>query len=424
MVELGSAKGTARFGGVELLLGLLSEEAIKVDYGIRHYLDHASTSPIRPEVINAMRRWLQANHGDPSRTHTEALAARYEIEQARQQVADFFGARAREVVFTSGATEAIAAAIWGVSARGSHQVLSAVEHSAVRHNVQRLTTLPGSNSRATVVAVDGFGCVNPQDMAAAIQQDTAVVHCQWANHEVGTIQAVADVVAACKQKSPNVLVHIDAATAAGRVPVSFSDSGADLMSVSAHKFGGPPGIGALFVRRGLRLLPLLEGGDQERARRAGLENGPAIAGFGAACAVLSGEALQQETAQAMSQTQQLLDALANIEGIELYGHPSERLAHVVCLGISDVEPQAVLIALDNAGVAAHSGNSCAAESFEPSLVLTAMGVDAHHSLRLSVGWNTTHANIAAAADALIDALANLRRLKTDTNQQLNSCHLR
>ena len=355
-----------------------------------------------------MSQWWASGHGDPSRMHTEALTARYEIEEARQQVADCFGARSREVVFTSGATESIAAAVWGASHRGAHQVLSAVEHSAVRLSAQRLSA---QNRRTTVIGVDGTGRVDPDEMAAAIEPDTAAVHCQWANHEVGTVQPVAEVVAACREQSPDVLIHVDAAAAAGRVPISFEAVGADLMSISAHKFGGPPGIGALLVRRGLRLVPLLEGGEQERARRAGLENGAAIAGFAAACAVLGDGGVEREARRSRSQTDALRDWAANTEGVPLYGHPTRRLPHLVCLGISDVEPQAVLIALDQAGVAAHSGSSCASESLEPSPVLEAMGVDAHHSLRLSVGWSTVDDDVDAAARALGEALAGLRRLR-------------
>ena len=376
----------------------------------RHYLDHASTSPIRPEAVAAMGRWWAAGHGDPSRMHAEALTARYEIEEARQQVADCFGARPREVVFTSGATEAIATAVWGASHRGTHQVLSAVEHSAVRLSAQRLSA---RHRRTTVVGVDSTGRIDPEGMAAAIEPDTDAVHCQWANHEVGTVQPVDEVIAACRERSPEVLIHVDAAAAAGRVPISFEQTGADLMSISAHKFGGPPGIGALLIRRGLRLMPLLEGGEQERARRAGLENGAAIAGFGAACGALAGGGLEQEAERAQSQAGTLRDRVQDIEGTILYGHPIHRLPHLVCLGIADVEPQAVLLALDRAGIAAHSGSSCASESLEPSPVLEAMGVDAHHSLRLSVGWSTVDEDVDAAAEALQTALDDLRRLRSD-----------
>ena len=178
----------------------------------------------------------------------------------------------------------------------------------------------------------------------------------------------------------DVLFHVDAAQAVGHVPIDFAASGADLLSVSAHKFGGPVGTGALLVRRGLRLEPLLAGGDQERARRAGLENTPAIIGFGVACTSLADGGLEQEAAVFRRLTDRLRDGLASLEGVDLFGNPDHRLPHLVCAGIVDVEPQAVLLGLDRAGVAAHSGSACASEGLEPSPVLEAMGVDADRSL--------------------------------------------
>ncbi len=355
-----------------------------------------------------MNRWWAAGHGDPSRMHAEALAARYEIEEARRQVADCFGARPREVVFTSGATESIAAAVRGAADRGTHQVLSAVEHSAVRLSTRRLED---RDHAITVVGVDGTGRVDPDRMAGAIMAGTAVVHCQWANHEVGTVQPVAEVVAACRERSSDVLIHVDAAAAAGRVPIDFAGTGADLLSISAHKFGGPPGVGALLVRQGLRLAPLIEGGDQERGRRAGLENGAAIAGFAAVCGALADGGLEREARRAESLAGRIRSGVVGIEGMVVYGHPTRRLPHLVCLGIADVEPQAVLLALDRAGVAAHSGSSCASESLMPSAVLEAMGADAHHSLRLSVGWSTEDQDVDVAVRALEEVLADLRRLR-------------
>jgi cysteine desulfurase len=367
----------------------------------RSYLDHASTSPARPEVVRAVTEWLTKPIGDPGRIHAEGLAARVGVEVAREHVAGLFGARPRSVVFTSGATEAIAAACWGAAERGPHQVVAAVEHSAVRRAA-------AAHGEVTVVGVDGHGRIDPEALLAAVRPDTALVHVQWGNHEVGTLQPVAEVVAACRERG--VLVHVDAASANGRVPVAFDDLGADLLSVSAHKLGGPPGVGALLVRRGLRIRPLLVGGDQERARRAGLEPVPLVAGFGAAAEVLADGGLEREAAEQRRLTQRILDAVPSLEGIVVYGDPVARLPHLVCFGVTGVEPQAVLLGLDRAGVAAHSGSSCSSESLEPSPVLEAMGVDAHHSLRLSVGWSSTDADVDAALGALPEILEHLRAL--------------
>jgi len=368
----------------------------------RHYLDHASTSPARPSVVEAMVPWL-SGVADPGRVHTEGRIARAVVEDARDRVAAFLGARSREVVFTSGATEAIAAAVWGAGERGAHMVVPAVEHSAVRDASARF--------EVTEVGVDRFGRVDPSEVVAAIRPgETALVHVQWANHEVGTLQPVAEVVAACRSRG--VLVHVDAAAAAGHVPIDFVDLDADLLSVSAHKLGGPQGIGALLVRRGLRMRPLLVGGEQERARRAGMENVPAIVGFGAAAGALSEPgALDGEAARNRAQTEAVVTAAASVSGVEAFGDINRRVPHLVCFGVEGVEAEPVLLLLDQAGVAAHSGSSCSSESLEPSPVLEAMGVPAEQSLRVSVGWSTTDDDIEAFVRAfplVVDRLRSLR----------------
>ncbi len=345
-----------------------------------------------------MVRWLGVDGGDPGRIYAEGLAARVAVEEGREQVAALLGARPREVVFTSGATESIAMACWGAAERGAHQVVPAVEHSAVRESAAR--------GEVTVVGVNSAGRVDPAAVVDAIRPDTALVHVQWGNHEVGTLQPVVDVVAACRERG--VLVHVDAAQAAGHVPIAFGALGADLLSVSAHKLGGPPGIGALLVRRGLRLRSLLVGGDQERARRAGLENVPAVAGFGAAATTID---LDGEAARSWALTDRVLAASASMDGVRVYGDPRDRLPHIVCLGIDGIEPQAVLLGLDRAGVAAHSGSACSSEALEPSPVLEAMGVDAHRSLRVSTGWSSTDADVDALLTALPAVLAGLRALR-------------
>jgi len=369
----------------------------------RHYLDHASTSPARPEVVDAMLSWLAAS-ADPGRVHTEGRLARAAVEDARERVAVLLGARPREVVFTSGATESIASAVFGATEVGSHVVCPAVEHSAVRQ------AGTGTGREMTFVGVDGRGRVDPAELAAAVRPgETALVHVQLANHEVGTVQPVAEVVAACRDRG--VLVHVDAAAAAGHVPIDFAALGADLMSVSAHKLGGPPGVGALLIRRGLRLRPLLVGGEQERGRRAGAENVAGIVGFGAAAGVL-GASLDDEARTARRLSARVLASALAVDGVASYGDVEARLPHLVCLGVGDVEAEAVLIGLDQAGIAVHSGSACSSESLEPSPVLEAMGVDANRSLRVSTGWSTTDADVDALADAFPRVVARLRELTT------------
>jgi len=368
----------------------------------RHYLDHASTSPARPEVVEAMLPWLSFA-ADPGRVHSEGRLARGALEEARARVATLLGARPREVVFTSGATEAISAAVWGAAEWGPHQVVTAVEHSAVRDAAAR--------HDVTEVGVDGLGRADPEEVAAAVRPGhTAVVHVQWANHEVGTVQPVVEVMAAVRRRAPKVLVHVDAAAAAGHVPVDFAGLGADLLTVSAHKLGGPQGIGALLVRRGLRLRPLLVGGEQERSRRAGMENVAAVVGFGAAADTLA-TGLAAEAASARAHTGAALAAAMAIDGVTTYGDPDLRVPHLVCLGVEGVEAEAVLLGLDQAGIAAHSGSACSSESLEPSPVLAAMGVAAERSLRVSVGWSTTDDDVDAFARALPEVVRRLRGLR-------------
>jgi cysteine desulfurase len=367
---------------------------------VRHYLDHASTSPLRPEARAAMLAWMDSGGGDPGRMHHEGMVARVTVEEAREQVAAALGARPREVVFTSGATEAIAAACFGAArTRGPHSVLGGVEHSAVREWAAR--------GGETLVGVDGDGRVAVDEVAAAVRDDTGLVHCQWANHEVATLQPLAGVVGAVDGRT---LVHADAAAAVGHVPVSFADSGADLLSVSGHKFGGPAGSGALLVRRGLRVDPMLVGGDQERARRAGMENVLAVVGFASALDAAV-RTIDQESAAARALTDRVVEWADGFDGVDVVGDREARLPHIVCLTIEGIEPQPVLLGLDQAGVAVHSGSSCSTESIEPSPVLEAMGVDAQRSLRVSVGWSSTGDDVDALLAALPRILDELRALR-------------
>lgn len=375
----------------------------------RHYLDHASTAPLRPLARAALDQALALPSANPGRIHEEGMAARRALELARTSVAQLVNARASEVVFTSSATEAVVTAIHGVHAADPQGtiVATAVEHSAVRLAAER-------TGRLRVVTVDTAGRVDPESVITAVDDEqragrtVALVCCQLGNHEVGTVQPIDEIVNAARARGARTLV--DAAQAAGRIPIDFRALEPDFLALSGHKLGGPPGTGALIIKRGVRVPPLLVGGEQERARRAGLENMPGAVALGAACAELV-ETLDQEAAEAERLTDRLRAGLVGIDGVTEYGHPTERLPHLVCVGISDIEPQAVILGLDRAGVAAHSGSACASEGLEPSPVLEAMGVDAHRSLRLSVGWNTIDADVDAALDALPRIINDLRALR-------------
>jgi cysteine desulfurase len=374
----------------------------------RAYLDHASTSPLRPAAFEAMLPFLRDHYADPGRLHAEGRATRVALEDAREQVAALLGARPREVVFTASGTEAVNTAVWGAVARADtprHVVTTAVEHSAVLDACER------SEADVTVVGVDRQGRYDPAEVLDAIRPETALVSVQVANHEVGTIQPAGAVAEGCRERG--ALVHLDACMAVGHVPFDFTTLGADLCSVSAHKFGGPKGAGALLVRRGLRLPPFVVGGAQERARRGGLEDVAAMVGFGAAAAELaSGDRLAAEGGAQRELTDRVAhDAPVRVGGVARYGDPVDRVPHLVCLGVEGVEAEPILLGLDQQGVAVHSGSACSSEALEPSPILAAMGVDADHSLRVSVGWSSVPEDVDAFLDAFPAVVDRLRALR-------------
>ncbi len=353
---------------------------------------------------------------DPGRVHAEGRIVRDVLEDARQQVAVLLGVRPRQVVLTSGGTEAVNAASWGVLRDDPGPVAcAAVEHSSVRDSSARLTGYAGLTGLVPV-AVDAVGRIEVAAVDEAVERSRvqhgrapALVHCQWGNHEVGTVQPVAAVVERCRQLG--IPVHVDAVAAAGHLPIDLGSLGADLVSVSAHKLGGPAGTGALVLRQGLRVEPFVVGGDQERARRAGFENVPAAVGFGAAAGALAAPGrLADEESAARRRTERLAAAATAVAGVHRLGDVRDRLPHIVCVGIDGVEAEPVLVGLDQAGVAAHSGSSCSSEALAPSPVLEAMGTDADRSLRLSVGWSTAEADVDAFEAAFAGVVGRLRAL--------------
>ena len=379
----------------------------------RTYLDHASTTTPRPEALAALARWGSLPAADPGRLHEEGRLVRDALEEARRDVAALVGTTPREVVFTSGGTEAINAAVWGATRQrpGGPVLLAEVEHSAVREASAR-------SAPVEVVPVDAEARLDTAALAARLGDaglpQPALVHCQWANHEVGTVQPVHEVVRLCRDAG--VPLHVDAVAAGGHLPLDVGALGADLVSLSAHKLGGLPGAGALIIRRGSRFEPFIVGGEQERARRGGLEALPALLAFGAAAAALAADGerlLHEEADRARTLVAALTQAATAVADVEVVGPrgAEQRLPSLLCLGVHGVEAEPVLIGLDRAGIAVHSGSACSSESIEPSPVLEAMGVDASHSLRLSVGWSSTEADVAAFAAVFSGVVEGLRALR-------------
>lgn len=389
----------------------------------RHYLDHASASPLRPSAFEAMLPYLRDHYADPGRLHAEGLTTRVALEVAREQVSNLLGVRPREIVFTSGGTEASNTAVFGAIARAvdqfpersPHVVTSAIEHSCIGDSIAREISL--RSGTASIVGCDAEGLIDPEEIASEIRPETALVALQLANHEVGSVQPVSEAVRAIRsaatQCGATPLILCDAASAVGHIPVDLAALDVDLAIISAHKFGGPKGAGAMFVRRGLRLPPLMLGGSQERARRAGLEDIAAMVGFGAAAQEVAATLADEALANA-AQTDLIANHCSGIEGVTRVGplDPDKRLAHLLCVTINDVEAEPVLLALDARGIAVHSGSACSSEVLEPSPVLLAMGAEADRSLRVSVGWSTTLADAEAFGPALEAVLRDLRLLRS------------
>jgi cysteine desulfurase len=376
------------------------------------YLDHAATTPLRPEVLSAMLPYLTDHFGNPSSIHAEGRRARQGLDEARETVGRILGAKPREVVFTSGGSEAdnlaLKGAAWAASARGRHIVTSSIEHKAV---LNTCSVLERSGFTVTYLPVDRYGRVDPADVSAAITERTTVVSIMYANHEVGTLQPIAEIGAICRER--HVIFHTDAVQAGGTLPLDVDALGVDLLSLGAHKLYGPKGVGALFVRQGTGLMPQIQGGAQERQRRAGTENVAGIVGFARALELAQGDpsARDAENARLAALRDRLIVELVAMDHVELSGHPSERLANNASFLVEGVEGGDLVAGLDLEGVAASTGSACTTGSTEPSHVLLAMGIEperAHGSLRLTAGRDTTASDVDRAVDAMRTVVARLR----------------
>ncbi len=369
------------------------------------YLDHAATTPIRPEVLEAMLPYLTEHQGNPSSIHASGRRARQGLDEARETIAHLIGAKPREIVFTAGGTEADNLAVkgvaWAGSARGRHLITSAVEHKAV---LATTAILERQGFRVTVLPVDRFGRVDPADVGAAITEHTTLVTIQAANNEVGTLQAIAEIGAVCRER--RVAFHTDAVQAAAFGPPAPDAWQTTLVSMSAHKLYGPKGIGALHVRQGTAMLPQLNGGAQERQRRAGTENVAGAVGFAAAMRLAYAEPIELTPLR-----DRLIGGLTAMDGVHLTGHPADRLPNSASVVIEGVEGGDLVAALDLEGIETSTGSACTTGSVEPSHVLLAMGIEphlAHGSLRLTLGRATSQTDIDRTLEAVAGCIARLR----------------
>ncbi|WP_292386554.1 cysteine desulfurase NifS [Methanoculleus sp. UBA430] len=376
------------------------------------YMDHAATTFIKPEVIAAMAPYFSQYFGNPSSLYRFAGEPRKGVDAAREQVAAALGATPAEVFFCAGGSEADNWAIKGVALanhkRGDHIVTTAIEHHAVLHTCEWLEKHGFS---VTYLPVDTFGRVDPGDVEEAITGRTVLISVMTANNEIGTIQPVARIGRIAHDH--DVLFHTDAVQAIGAVPIDVESMNIDLLSLSGHKFYGPKGTGALYVRRGTRLENLVHGGGQERGRRAGTENVPGIVGMGKAIELATADIEGHNRRLAAMRDRLIREVLSTIPDSRLNGHPTERLANNANFSFRYVEGESILLMLDARGICASTGSACSSASLEPSHVLLATGLaheEAHGSLRLTLGDANTEDDVGYVLEVLPEVIGRLRQI--------------
>lgn len=377
------------------------------------YLDHAATTALDTNVFEVMQPYFRQHYGNPSSIHQVGRMALQALDAARDTVATVLGASPREILFTGSGSEGNNLALKGVAlaqqqrGKGQHIIMSAIEHHAVLHTVDYLQQ---SGFEATRLPVSANGLVNPDELRAALRPDTVLVSCMYANNEIGTIQPLAELGAICREYG--VPFHTDAVQAAGFLPLDVDDLQVDLLTLAAHKFYGPKGVGVLYVRRGTPLLPQINGGGQERRRRAGTENIPGIVGLAAALQ-LAEERRAWYTSHCRFLRDQLIDGvLERIPGTSLNGDHVHRLPNNANFAFADTDGESILLLLDQQGICASSGSACTSGSLDPSHVLLALGLSpglARSSIRFSVGKDTTSTDIQHVLNVLPPLIAQLRK---------------
>jgi cysteine desulfurase len=382
----------------------------------RVYLDNNATTPVLPEVLDAMQPYFGEHFGNASSIHRHGQETRAAIERARESVAALVGCLASEIVFTGGGTEADNLALFGLSQSGDHIITSTIEHHAVLNACKHLEA---EGYQVTYVPVDGRCQVDPDDVRRALRPNTKLITIMMANNETGVLQPSREIGRIAAEV--DVYFHTDGVQAAGKVAIDVEPMGCDLLSISGHKMHAPQGVGALYVRKGTRLKPMFYGGRHERSRRAGTENVPGIVGLGKA-AELANEALHRGEAEKMSAMRDRLEnqILAHVESIAINGAGAPRVPNTTSLCFRYIDGEALLIALDLKGLAISTGAACSSGALEPSHVLTAMGLsadDARASVRLSLGKQNTANDVDFAFDLIPNTVARLRELSPVYNRE-------
>jgi cysteine desulfurase len=374
------------------------------------YLDHAATTPTDPEVVKAMLPYFTEKFGNPSTLYSVGREAKRVIEEARAKVAELIGAETEEIVFTSGGTEADNFALEGVAfaneSQGNHIITSTIEHHAV---LEPAHFLEKRGFKVTYLPVDPTGLVDPEDVRKAITDKTILISIMHANNEIGTIEPVEETGRIAREAE--IYFHTDAVQTVGSLPIDVDKLNVDLLSMSAHKLYGPKGVGALYIRKGTKMVPFLQGGGQERKRRASTENVPGIVGFGKAVEIDQAD-MEERSLRLTKLRDRLIEGiLEKIDRSRLNGHPTRRLPNNVSVCIESVEGESLLMALDGYGICASSGSACTSGSLEPSHVLTSLGLSpdiAFGSLRLTLGRHTTGEEVDLVLEMLSEIVAKLR----------------
>ncbi|TET17504.1 MAG: cysteine desulfurase NifS [Dehalococcoidia bacterium] len=378
----------------------------------RIYLDYAATTPTHPEVVKAMLPYFTGSFGNPSSLYSCGQEAKGAIQEVRVRVAELIGARDEEIVFTSGGTEADNFALKGVAyaneKKGDHIITSSIEHHAV---IETCKFLERRRFSVTYLPVDEYGLVDPDDVRRAITNKTILISVMHANNEMGTIEPIAEIGRIAK--GAGIYFHTDAVQTAGHIPVDVNELEVDLLSISAHKLYGPKGVGALYIRKGTKLIPFMHGGEQERRRRASTENVPGIVGFGRAVELAQQEMSEEAERLTYLRDQLIKGLLERIDHIRLNGHPQKRLPNNVNVSVDYVEGESMVLNLDLEGICASTGSACSSSSLEASHVLLAIGLSheqAHGSLRFTLGKWTSEEDIGRVLEVLPQIVAKLRAM--------------